>query len=146
MNSAATARPSAAVTTRSRPWRLATKHARSADEQDVAGGVAVGRIGRHADGRGDRAIERIHRGAGPLGDMQHAGRRRRCGRRIGELVAAVAEDEVGIAPGAHQLLGDPPELLVAGLVAERVVDDPEVVEVEHDQAERRRHRGRGGAR
>ena len=57
-----------------------------------------------------------------------------------ELVAAVAEDVVGFAAGVEQRVGDRPEEPVAGLVAELVVDRPEVVEVEHDQAERRRPR------
>ena len=40
-------------------------------------------------------------------------------------------------PAPIRPVGDPPQQGVAGLVAELVVDRPEVVEVEHDQAERR---------
>ena len=54
-----------------------------------------------------------------------------------EFVAAVAEHEVGVAAGADQAGRDPPQQGVAGLVAALVVDRSEVVEVEHDQAERR---------
>src|SRR6185436_4930518 len=36
----------------------------------------------------------------------------------------------------YEAPGDPAQELIAGLVAEVVVDVPEVVEVEHDQAER----------
>ena len=53
-----------------------------------------------------------------------------------ELVAAVAEDVVALAARGHDRAGDVGQQPVAGLVAEGVVDGLEVVEVEHDQAER----------
>ncbi len=53
-----------------------------------------------------------------------------------ELVAAVAEHVVGVAAGGDDRLRDVGQEPVAGLVAEGVVDGLEVVEVEHDQAER----------
>jgi hypothetical protein len=43
---------------------------------------------------------------------------------------------VGVASGVEEDVGDRPQEPVAGLVAELVVDGPEVVEGEHDQAER----------
>ena len=47
-----------------------------------------------------------------------------------ELVAAVAADDVAGSGGAAQALGDGGEQLVAGLVAEAVVHELEVVEID----------------
>ena len=60
----------------------------------------------------------------------------------GELVAAEAGDHVAGAQHAAQALGDDLEQAVAGAVAERVVDDLEVVEVDeqHRDLERLRRR------
>ena len=56
-----------------------------------------------------------------------------------ELVAAEARDQVALADRAAQALGDLDQQPVAGLVAEAVVDDLEVVEVE-EQHRDARHR------
>ena len=53
----------------------------------------------------------------------------------GELLAAVAGREVGFARAAPQHLGHVAQHFVAALVADRVVDRLEAVEVEHQQAE-----------
>ncbi|HEX2160445.1 MAG TPA: hypothetical protein VHF88_01325 [Thermoleophilaceae bacterium] len=53
----------------------------------------------------------------------------------GELVAAEAGDEVGWTQHSAQPLGDGDQQLVAGLVAERVVDQLEVVDVEEGDRE-----------
>ena len=55
----------------------------------------------------------------------------------GELVAADAVDAVAGAHGRAHGVRDELDVLVAGLVAEGVVDDLEVVQVEQDQRERR---------
>ena len=54
----------------------------------------------------------------------------------GELIAAHAGDDVELARAAAQALADKLEQLVADMVAERVVDALEVVEIEakHGQA------------
>ena len=59
------------------------------------------------------------------------------GGRGRELVAAEAGDEVAVAHGVGDPLGDRDEECVAGGVAERVVDDLEVVEVDEEDG---RHR------
>ena len=51
----------------------------------------------------------------------------------GALVAAEAGDRVGGAQALEQHAGHPDDQLVAGVVAERVVDRLEVVDVEHEQ-------------
>ncbi len=50
-----------------------------------------------------------------------------------ELVAAEPREHVGLAHAAGKQLGDPDDHIIAGLVAERVVDVLEVVQVEHQQ-------------
>ena len=62
-----------------------------------------------------------------------------------ELLAAGAHDDVLAAHLAEQQRGDAHQHAVAGLVAEAVVDDLEVVEVEHGEAERAGARGGGVA-
>ena len=79
-------------------------------------------------------LEVLDGGARALGDVQRAGGIR-VGQQEREFVAAVPEHEVRVATGPHEAARDPPQDLVAGLVAHRVVDGPEIVEVEHDQAE-----------
>ncbi len=61
-----------------------------------------------------------------------------------ELVAAVPEHGVGVAGRAEDGGRDLPQQPVAGLVAQRVVDVPELVEVDDHEAERlaRRHAAR----
>ena len=53
-----------------------------------------------------------------------------------ELVAALAREQVGRAHDAAQAHRDPPQQLVAGRVAEAVVDGLEVVEVDVQQRDR----------
>ena len=53
----------------------------------------------------------------------------------GELVAAEPGDEVLLAHGARRRCGDLDQQPVAGLVAEAVVDDLEVVEVEEEHGD-----------
>ena len=55
------------------------------------------------------------------------------GEQDGELVAAQPRDHVGVADGAAQQAADGDQELVAGVVAEGVVDLLEVVEVEQQQ-------------
>ncbi len=56
-----------------------------------------------------------------------------------ELVAALAGQEVAVAQHAQQPAREAPQELVAGGVAQHVVDEPEVVEVDREE-------GEGGAR
>ena len=55
------------------------------------------------------------------------------GQQHRELVAAEAGEHVGVAQPRAQRLRDARDQLVAGAVAERVVDRLEVVEVEHQR-------------
>ena len=80
--------------------------------------------GRH----GERAHRVEHGGGDRVGLL-----RRRLGQQDRELVAAEAGEHVGLAQAAAQRVGDAHDQLVAGRVAERVVDRLEVVEVEHDR-------------
>ena len=57
------------------------------------------------------------------------------GAEDGELVAAEARDQVAVAHGAAQPVRDLDQQPVAGLVAEAVVDDLEVVEVEEEDGD-----------
>ena len=84
-----------------------------------------------APGRGrhrQRAHRVEHRGGDAVGLLG-----RRLGQQDRELVAAEAGEHVGLAQAAAQRVGDAHDQLVAGGVAERVVDRLEVVEVEHDR-------------
>jgi len=59
---------------------------------------------------------------------------RNAGQYDDELVAAQAGDEIGFAHDLGQAAGDLAQQVIANLVAERVVDDLEAVEVEeHDR-------------
>ena len=75
------------------------------------------------------------RRSGPFRDVRRA-RRVTVAQQDGELVAAVAEDLVGLAPGLDEGIGDALQEDVARLVPRGVVDSAEVVEVDHHQAER----------
>ena len=83
------------------------------------------RRGRRRPRRAIGPARDLHR-AGPIGPRQDEG----------ELVATVAEDEVGVAARGDDRGGDLVEEPVAGLVAEGVADGLEVVEADHDEAER----------
>ena len=89
-----------------------------------------------ADGDRDRGREAGERG--PHGKAQALGHRQRlvavgAGQEHGELLAAEPRGDVGAARGLAQHVGEAPQHLVARLVAERVVDALEVVEVAHQQ-------------
>ena len=136
VSSAARARPSAAVAIPIATAPLGDVAGAVRRQQHLAGGLAVDRERRHADRRGDAQVRSHDRLARPIRDLERAGRVR-VRQQERELVAAVAEHEVRVAAGLDQLRRDLPQQCVAGLVAALVVDGPEVVEVEHDQAERR---------
>ena len=95
---------------------------------------------RDADARGDRAVARPGHGD-PLGAQRleqvvgDALGRGEVGLRQqhGELVAAQPRQHVGLAQPRREQLRDARDDVVAGLVAERVVDVLEVVEVEQQQ-------------
>ena len=61
---------------------------------------------------------------------------RQVGEQQQELVAAVAGEQSTFALGAAQTTRDAPQQPVAGAVAERVVDELEVVEVDEQQRDR----------
>ena len=74
----------------------------------------------------------MHRRVGPgIG----AGLPLEVGQQQQELVAALARDEVGLAGAVAQALGELGEQLVPGGVAQRVVHELEVVEVQEDHAD-----------
>ena len=54
-------------------------------------------------------------------------------KQRGELVSAETSDHVGAAKPSTERLGDGAEDIVAGTVAERVVDELEPVDVEHEE-------------
>ena len=110
-----------------------------ADEQRVRR-PTVGGVGDDADRDRRRRVDARH---ALLGDRQAdllgehpATRRVRLGQQRHELVAAVAGRDVDLANAAADGVGDAPQDLVAGDVAEAVVDRLQVVEIQHDQAER----------
>ena len=153
--------PTARRSSRSRSKRVSTAQAHVVVEHpDLAGtgrlGVVHGHVGvaqlvervlvarlepghadggRHGDGvvlEGDRHRQRV---LDPLGETGHDGDVAGLLGEHDELVAAVAGDEVGVAGGLHEPLGDPLEHDVADPVAEGVVDRLEPVEVDEQQAE-----------
>ena len=85
--------------------------------------VAVNVVGR-ADRLGDAPGQPLR--VGGIGDV---------GLDDGELVAADARDGVGFAHAAAQPAGHHPQQLVAGRMAERVVDVLELVEIETQHRE-----------
>ena len=110
-----------------------------ADEERV-GGAPVGRVGDDADRDGRARVDAGHALLGDgqadlLGEDPAAGRVG-LGQERDELVAAVAGRDVDLADAAADDVRDAAQDLVAGDVPEPVVDRLEVVEVEHDQAER----------
>ena len=136
-NSAARARPSAAVAMRSRPLRLATKQARSAASSTSVARRAV--VGERPD---------ADRGGDCCRPEATTAWRARSATCMAPAASVPGNRNVNSSPPYRKmwslsrpawtrLAGDPPQQHVAGLVAEVVVDVPEVVEVQHDQAERR---------
>ena len=69
-------------------------------------------------------------------DGRRAGEVGRRRRQDAELVAAQPRDGVAVAQAVDEPLGDELEQLVAVLVAERVVDLLELVEVQHQERQR----------
>ena len=132
-----------------RPLRAVERLVRHRDE-GLRRGRVPGRRGRdtQADRHDPRGRARVAGGhaldaqAQDLGDGGGAaGGRRRQNRR--ELLAAVARDEVARArQRLADLAGHAPQALVADLVAERVVEVLEVVDVDHDERERQPVAGR----
>ena len=127
-------------------------HRRVGVAQQRVGVVRIVRVDRDADrgadlelGVGDRKRLQQRR-LDLLGDR--LGGQPRVAVEVGqqdqELVAALAREQVGRAHDAAQAHRDPPQQLVAGGVAERVVDGLEVVEV--DVQQRDRGAGAAGAR
>ncbi len=91
----------------------------------------------HRDADADRRADRVGRAAlafGHLGTQVFAQRQRAGGiglrHQHGELVAGEAGDDVGAAYAFAKRLGDLADQVVAGLVAERVVDRLEPVDVD----------------
>ena len=110
---------------------------------ELGGGPAVGREGRHADRRADRDRTALFADIGVVAERLEDPFRGP-GRFVGvglrqddrELVAAVAGRDIRGAQGRPDELGGPGQDAVAEQVAERVVDELEVVEVEHQHAHR----------
>ena len=94
----------------------------------------------YANADGDRADVPEGRvrdeGAHGVGERQRL-RRGAVAQQHDELLAAPPGEHVGRAQSIAQALGELDEDLVAGLVAERVVDGREVVEVEHQERQGR---------
>ena len=131
------------ISTRSRPRSLARYIAASASASSWAAVRSVSPpAGRHADREGDghRALAHVDRAAQSGSDALH-GRER--GPRVGEvlaqhheLVAAEATDRVGAPHAAREAPGDLAQHLVTDLVAERVVDQLEVIDVHEHHRDR----------
>ena len=106
------------------------------------GDVVAPELGEPAgDGDLDRPVAGVQPGAGHrdphlVRDLEPAVQRG-ADQQDRELLAAVAGDEVGPAQPAPERLGDDPQGLVAGRVAEAVVDRLEVVDVEDRKGQRR---------
>ena len=97
-------------------------------------------IQAHADAGADIqlvAFQRERRGQHGKDLARHAGHFRSVVGRFDdddEFVAADAADDVGGAQDRHQALGDEFEQLVAAVVAQRIVDHLEVVQVQQQQS------------
>ena len=119
------------------------------DREEIRGGPPVLRVGRDPDRGADRERHPPVGGEGRCPERgQDPGRHARgvLARGLrqdqGELVAAVARRDVGAAERRADQLGDVDEDAVPVQVAEAVVHELEVVEVEHHDAQRpvRAHR------
>ena len=98
----------------------------------VLGGEPVdGQRGEADRGGGDRAEALLEARRGGT-QLARAG----LGQQDRELVAAEAAEHVGGAQVGRERAGDGAQQVVTGGVAAGVVDGLEVVEVDHDQAER----------
>jgi hypothetical protein len=122
------------------PAPLRQVHGRVGLADDVLGGVfgilAVGDAdaGRHAHGRAadqERGTEGIGQ---PPGELRRIGRRLDFPRKHDELVPSESGDGVGGPDRLSQAPRDRQQQLVAGLMALRVVDVLEAVEVHEDDS------------
>ena len=132
--------------------------AESASRSSASGSASPARGDAAADADADVAAlagdveRRAERGAHAPGGHRRLRLVLDAAAQHGELVAAEAGDHVAVADGAAQPLRDLDQQAVAGLVAEAVVDDLEVVEVEEQHgdalaaARRRRAAPRGTRR
>ena len=111
-------------------------------ERAVGGAHELGRVARlgaaagDPDGHGHRAREGRELAAHEQPQvLRHGERARLAGAREHEreLLAAEPRRHVAVAAGGAQHVGEAPQHVVARVVAERVVDALEVVEVEHEQ-------------
>ena len=123
----------------SRFLRRVHRRVRLLDQRDRIHGVE--RIHGHAEragerrrlvGQAERRLERVAHALQHGHDLERRMRRIEAGQDHDELVAAEARDGVALAHRAGQPLRDRLQQLVAGIVAERVVDALEVIEVEED--------------
>ena len=110
---------------------MAARHADAATQAHGAAGERELAGQRLADALGDPDRDR-----GPRDVVEHDQ----------ELVAPKTSDQVRVAAGQAQALGDQHEQLVAGRVAEAVVDGLELVEVHVHGADARRALAREASR
>ena len=127
--------------TRSLPASLAWYIAESASRSSASGSASPGAATRAPMlTRTWRRWPATSKGCGERGAQAAGGDRRQrlvvdADAEHGELVAAEPRDQILLAHGAAQALGDLDQQPVAGLVAEAVVDDLEVVEVEEEHGD-----------
>ena len=143
---------SSKISQRALPSSFARYMAESASRSSASGSATPTGSAADAEARGHEALAAVelHRraqGAGQaVGDAAGGDSRRPSRDHHGELVAAEAGDHVAGAQHAAQPLGDDLEQAVAGAVAERVVDDLEVVEVDEQDRDLERLRRRRSPR
>ena len=97
-------------------------------------GPAPGHADRHRHGAGEAVELAPHERPDLLGQRQRA-RLRRARQHERELLAPEPRGHVGLAGRRAQEGGEAPQHVVAGVVAQRVVDALEVVEVDDEQRE-----------
>ena len=120
---------------------LGAVHRRVGVAQQRVGIVLAGPAEAHADAGADVAAlavedQRLAQGLGQAArHPERVALARDAGQQDGELVAAEAGHDVGRTQHAAQPLGDAAEQAIAGAVAERVVDDLEVVEVDEQHGD-----------
>ncbi len=124
------------------PRRLGAVHREVGVAQQVVLVGAVARVDGHADGGADRHLlalahqRRAHRSDHPSGQDLCVLRAAHAGLQDRELVAAEPRHRVAGLHQAGEALARGDEYLVAEMVAERVVDRLEAVEVDEVQRER----------
>ena len=120
---------------------LRAVHRRVGIAQQLFGARAVRGIERDADARVQELFlaadheRRGHRFDDVLRDRLRVARRLDLRQHDREFVAAEARHRVGLADALLQTLGGLAQHVVAGLVAERVVDALEVIEIDDEQRE-----------